>query len=56
MLGIKLYNMQEASKILGVSERTLFTYIKSERLKANKIRGKWMITEDNLKKFIQGEK
>jgi excisionase family DNA binding protein len=55
MLGIKLYTTEEAAKILGVTSRTLSSYISSGRLKANKIGGKQRITEENLKRFITGE-
>jgi len=55
MLDIKVYSLKEASKILGVTERTLYNYIKADRIKVQKIGGKWIITEENLKKFIKGE-
>ncbi len=55
MLDIKVYSLKEASKILGVTERTLYNYIKAGRIKVQKIGGKWIITEENLKKFIKGE-
>lgn len=55
MLDIKVYSLKEASNILGVTERTLYNYIKAGRMKVQKIGGKWIITEENLKKFIKGE-
>ena len=51
----KLYTLSELQPILGVSNRTLHTYIKDGRLKAVKIGGKWKVTEENLKKFVNGE-
>lgn len=55
MLDIKVYSLKETSQILGVTERTLYNYIKAGRIKVQKIGGKWIITEENLKKFIKGE-
>jgi excisionase family DNA binding protein len=55
MLDIKIYSMKEVSQILKVTERTLYTYIKDGKLKVQKIGGKWIITEENLKKFIKAE-
>ena len=55
MLDIKVYSMKEVSKILGVTQRTLYNYIKSGKLRVQKIGGKWIITEENLKKFIKAE-
>ena len=55
MLDIKIYSLKEASKILGVTERTFHNYIKAGRVKVQKIGGKWIITEENLRKFIKAE-
>lgn len=51
---IKLYNLKELSSILGVTVRTLMNYIKDGKLKAVKIGGKWVVTEENLQNFING--
>ncbi len=51
----KLYNLKELRELLNVSERSLHTYIKDGRLKAVKIGGKWKVSEENLKKFINGD-
>lgn len=55
MLDIKIYSMKEVGKILGVTERTLYNYIKNNKIKVQKIGGRWIITEENLKKFIKAE-
>lgn len=52
---IRLYTLTEIEPILGVTHRTLLTYIKDGRLKGIKVGGKWKVSEDNLKKFINGE-
>jgi len=55
MLDIKVYSIKQVGKILNVTERTLLSYIKDGKLKAQKIGGKWVITEENLRKFIKAE-
>ena len=52
---LKLYSLEEVAKILGVTHRTAWNYVKADKIKANKIGGAWKITEENLKKFIEGE-
>lgn len=51
----KMYTLPELEKMLTVSNRTLLNYIKDGRLKAVKIGGKWLVSEDNLKKFLNGD-
>lgn len=53
--GLNVYSLTELEPILGVTHRTLLTYVTSGRLKAVKIGGKWKVSEENLKKFINGE-
>jgi len=52
---IRLYTLMELEPILGVTHRTLQTYIKDGRLKGVKIGGKWKVSEEILRKFINGE-
>jgi excisionase family DNA binding protein len=53
---VTLYTLTEIEPILGVTHRTLLSYIKDGKLKgAVKIGGKWKISEENLTKFINGE-
>lgn len=51
----KVYTLTEIEPILGVTHRTLLTYIKTGRLKGVRIGGKWKVSEEQLKKFINGE-
>lgn len=53
--GLKVYSLTEIEPILGVTHRTLLTYIKDGRLKGVKIGGKWKVSGENLRKFINGE-
>lgn len=51
----RLYTLTEVEPILGVSHRTLLDYVKTGKIKAVKIGGKWKVSEENLKVFINGE-
>lgn len=52
---IRLYTLTEIEPILGVTHRTLLTYVSDGRLKGVKVGGKWKVSEENLKRFINGE-
>lgn len=52
---IRLYTLTELEPVLGVTHRTLLSYIKEGRIKATKIGGKWKVTEENLNRFLNGE-
>ena len=52
---LKVYSLTEIEPIMGVTHRTLLTYIKDGRLKGVKIGGKWKVSGENLRKFINGE-
>ena len=47
----KFFTVKEVAKVLRVTERTIFNYLKFGKLKAKKM-GKWRIRESELKKFI----
>ena len=51
----KLYTLTELEKVIGVSHRTLLSYVKSGQLKARKIAGKWRVTSDQLRDFLDGK-
>jgi len=52
---LRLYSLTEIEPIVGVSHRTLMRYVYDGKLKAVKIGGKWKVSEEALKKFINGE-
>lgn len=52
---VKAYNVQEVSRLLGISAQTVRAYIKCGKLKAQKTGTRYMITEETLKAFIKGE-
>lgn len=51
-----VYSLTELEPVLGVTHRTLLQYVKDGKLKAVKIGGKWKVSEDNLKAFINGDR
>jgi excisionase family DNA binding protein len=48
----KLYTITEVAKTLRLTNRTVWNYVKAGKLKAKKVGGKWIISEEDLKKFI----
>lgn len=55
VLDTKIYTLKELMPIIGVSYRTLLTYVQKDRIKAVKIGKNWQVTEENLKRFLSGE-
>ncbi len=53
--GLRMYTLTELEPILGVTHRTLLTYVKDGRLKGKKVGGRWKCSEENLRKFINGD-
>lgn len=51
----KMYTLEEVAAILGVSVRTMHTYVKTGKIKAVKIGGSWKVSTKNLQQFIDGE-
>lgn len=51
----RLYSLTEIAPVLGVTHRTLLEYVQTGKLKGVKVGGKWKVSEENLKKFINGE-
>lgn len=52
---VTIYNLHDLEKMLQVTQRTLYNYIKAGRLKAVKIGGTWRVTEENLNAFLNGD-
>jgi excisionase family DNA binding protein len=51
----KLYSVHDVSAALHVTARTILSYLKSGALRGRKVGGAWLISEANLKRFIEGE-
>ena len=49
-----LFNLQEAASFLGVSERTMRTYVKAGRIPAVKHRRRLYIWSRNLQEYLRG--
>ncbi len=52
ILDIKLYSLQEAADLLGVTRGSITKYIKNGRIVATLIGGKKYLTEENIKSFL----
>jgi len=48
-----LYKLEEARKILKISDATIRRYIKSGRLRSQKLGREYRITETALKEFLE---
>lgn len=51
----RLYSVQDVSAALRVTARTTLSYLKSGTLRGRKVGGTWLISEANLKRFVEGE-
>ena len=51
--GIKFYTVQEVAKALRVTPQTVRAYIKRGKLKGQRIGRPILITENNLREFLQ---
>jgi len=51
--GIKFYTIQEAAKALRVTPQTIRAWIKQGRIKSQRIGRPILITESNLREFLQ---
>lgn len=53
--GIKVITLEETAEMLGVTILTCKRYFISEKLKAQKIGGRWYTTEENIQDFVTGK-
>lgn len=49
---LKLYSLTELEEIIGVTHRTLLSYVKTGKLKAVKVGSKWRVSRADLVSFI----
>ncbi len=52
---VKIYSLQEASKVMGLNKATIRSYLKSGALKGKHVAGKWWITDQAIKEFFIGK-
>ena len=51
---LRTYTLTEVEPIIGVCHRTLLTYVKTGKLKAVKVGGKWRVSRWAIEKFLEG--
>ena len=49
-----IYTLREVEEIMGVSQRTLYRWIETGKLKAFKAGGTWRVSEEALQEFMTG--
>ena len=49
---LKLYTLEEAKLVVGLTPQTLKRHIRDGKLSAKKIGGKWRVTKSDLEKYI----
>ncbi len=53
--GIRYYELKEISEELDVTLHTLRVYVREGKLRGRKIAGKYIVTEEALREFLQGK-
>lgn len=48
----KLYTVDEVMALLQVTQRTIYNYIKSGKIKAIKVGKYWRFTEESIQEFL----
>lgn len=52
---MKIYTLKEAAEILKVNIRSIHRYKASGKLEVRKVGGQFRVTQDAIKRFINGE-
>lgn len=52
---LRIYTLAEVKEILKVTQRSLYNYIRSEKLKATKVGRGWRVRHEDLQRFIDGK-
>lgn len=50
---LTLYSLKEVAELLGITSRTVWTYIRKGKLDAVKVGNQWKVTEDGIKAFFK---
>lgn len=53
---MKVYDLEELSEMLKMNRRTLQRYVREGKLKVSKVGRKYIVTEDDLKEFIESQR
>ena len=51
----KMFSLSEVASIIGVTHRTLQSWVKDGKLPAVKVGAKWRVKESDLQRIIDGE-
>ena len=54
VLGVNLYDIKEVAEMLSVTTTSVHNYIKKYLLVGQKIGGRWFVSEENVKTFVNG--
>jgi len=54
VLGIKMYELKETAELLSVTKTSIRNYLKRGLIIGAKLGGRWYISEENLKAFVNG--
>lgn len=49
---VNIYSVPEVSQMLNVTTASIRNYIKKGYLKGQKLMGRWLITEEELREFV----
>lgn len=52
--GLKVYSLHDLSKTLDVTLTTLRKYVKTGKIKAQKVGRRYVVTHESLKEFLNG--
>jgi hypothetical protein len=53
---IKIYSVEDLQQALGVNARTIRDWFSKRRIIGQKLGTEWHVTEENLKRFLSGER
>lgn len=54
-MAITVYTVDDIAELLQVSQRTVYDYLRSGKLKGKKIGKSWKVTEEALRAFLEPE-
>lgn len=54
-MSTRFYSVTEVSRLFGVGRDTVIRMIKDGRLDGSKHRGRYIITEDSMKRLVKGD-
>lgn len=52
---IRVYTVQELANLLRLTPQTVRRFLKEGRIPARKVGGKWLVTEEALRAYLEGE-